>query len=82
MASVAQLAALQQSSVTYTMDPSDKDSFQVFCNEFDVESRTSEISQMLKANEAIEAMHKNLVPVCPPRHPFWGAQSVGLCIVA
>jgi len=70
MASLAQLAALQQSSVTYTIDPSDKEGFKLFCNDFDTESKTSEISQILEENETVEALHKNLVPVCSPRQPF------------
>ena len=66
-----QLAALQGSEVTYTLDPSNKAVYSTFCESFDLESRTAEIEQLFKTQPAMEAIHHRLVPEKVAYRVFW-----------
>jgi len=67
----SRLISLQSELSTYCTDPIDVDKFQAFKSEFQIASRTEEISLLLSTNDKVREIHTKLVPATVSYKEFW-----------
>jgi len=67
----SRLLSLQSELSTYCTDPIDVDKFQAFKTEFQIASRTEEISLLLSTNDKVREIHTKLVPATVSYKEFW-----------
>ncbi|KAJ2493172.1 hypothetical protein IWW37_000822 [Coemansia sp. RSA 2050] len=70
---MAQLAAIQESTDTYLVDPRGlvNTGFMDFIGEFSLDDKQDEVEALLKENPAVAQMHKDLVPGKVAESEFW-----------
>jgi len=67
----ARVLALESELSTYCTEPSDKEDFMSWKKEFNIQSKTDEISRILSDKEKVREAHSRLVPVAVSYSDFW-----------
>jgi len=67
----ARILILESELSTYCTEPSDREDFMFWKEEFNLQSKTDEISNLLSDKEKIREAHSKLVPIAVSYSDFW-----------
>ncbi|KNC48951.1 uncharacterized protein AMSG_04696 [Thecamonas trahens ATCC 50062] len=67
----AALHKLQCDPATFCHDPEPEAEYQAWLADFDVDSKTADIAELLKVSESVRTLHTRLVPSSLPYADFW-----------